>query len=393
MVIYVNEQVRTKYRSSPGPDIPTIYKNRTESGTPTLGSGVSSVARTADRLLSEIGNNVRNAAREIFTNSTQNGSIGGRIESLGQSISQSIRDTFNDPNLNLSDISNENFGIEFTRKLRRTSRAIALYMPDTLNFTQNQSYQDLSFSGNTLVTGLFAGVSMADMVKKYGAGIPRTEFVNNLGPFLANYFLGNAGTSALFGTVSNPLLDVIYSSPQLRTFRFDFAFYPRSGQEALEVQNIINTLKFHQAPEIAPEGNGYFMVPPSEFDIKFFYNGRENPNIPKISTCVLESIDVDYAPNGFAAYEVPGENSPSRGGTGTPVAVRVSLQFKETLYLTKEYYASPSVGEGDNLSQSNVPTFSQSQPTVTVNRETQGGASGAIIGGEVTGVTTTWDGR
>ena len=67
------------------------------------------------------------------------------------------------------------------------------------------------------------------------------------------------------------------------------------------------------------------------------YNGQENPNIPKIiGSCVLESIDLDYAPNGFAAYESVGENSPSKGGTGTPVATRMTLRFKETTIVTKQ---------------------------------------------------------
>ena len=51
---------------------------------------------------------------------------------------------------------------------------------------------------------------------------------------------------------------------------------------------------------------------------------------------MLESIDLNYAPNGFSAYEVPGENKPSLGKTGMPVAIQMTLQFKETTYLTKE---------------------------------------------------------
>jgi hypothetical protein len=100
---------------------------------------------------------------------------------------------------------------------------------------------------------------------------------------------------------------------------------------------IIKKLKFHQAPEIASRAGGRFLIPPSEFDIQFFYNGFENPNIPKVSTCVLDTIDVDYAPNGFSAYEVPGSLKPEEGETGTPTGIRLSLQFKETQIITKEF--------------------------------------------------------
>jgi hypothetical protein len=119
--------------------------------------------------------------------------------------------------------------------------------------------------------------------------------------------------------------------------------YPRSSKEALEVQRILNRLRFHQAPEILKEGAGgfgsFFLVPPSEFDIEFYYNGRINPNIPKISTCVLTSIDTDYAPNGWAAYEVPSDRGNSvLGKTGMPVGIRLSLNFQETEILTKDNF-------------------------------------------------------
>ena len=80
-------------------------------------------------------------------------------------------------------------------------------------------------------------------------------------------------------------------------------------------------------------------MPPSEFDIEFYYNGEVNKNIPTVSTCVLETIDVDYAPNGFAAYETGNSNRPEKGGTGMPVGIRLDLGFKEVEILTKKYFA------------------------------------------------------
>jgi hypothetical protein len=118
-------------------------------------------------------------------------------------------------------------------------------------------------------------------------------------------------------------------------------FYPRSRIEAKEVQNIIQRIRFHQAPEVLGNNSagglgGYFLVPPSEFDIKFYYNGAENPNIPSISTCVLQTVDVDYAPSGFAAYEVLEDKGvPGLGSTGMPVGIRLGLVFKETQIITK----------------------------------------------------------
>ena len=60
---------------------------------------------------------------------------------------------------------------------------------------------------------------------------------------------------------------------------------PRNEQESLSMRNIIKTLRFHGAPELNFAGT--FWIPPAEFDISFFHNGRENRNIPRINTCVL----------------------------------------------------------------------------------------------------------
>jgi hypothetical protein len=260
------------------------------------------------------------------------------------------------------------------RTINRTTDAIALYMPDTLNFTFNQGYSDpavIDSLGNlgTVATLLAAGGSIKDAFEQTrstsGLGPAVAGLLGNLTPFALQAIRQSAGgiagniaglTIAAGGRASNPGLEILYSSPSFRSFRFEFMFYPRSQKEANEVMNIIDKLKFHQAPEISSFGGGKFLIPPSEFDIEFFYNGYENPNIPKISTCVLEVIDVDYAPNGFSAYEVPKQETATKGGTGTPTAIRLSLQFKETQIITKEFLRGESyeIGGTSTTAQSSA---------------------------------------
>jgi len=227
------------------------------------------------------------------------------------------------------------------RTIRRTAETIALYMPDSLVFSQQQGYSDLELVGD--LTKLASGTaSVVDGMKR---GIDTTESLKNgavnLSPFLASMLPGKLGQAAFavgFGLVNNPMLELLYSAPVLREFNFDFMFYPRSEKEGKEVQQILKTLKFHQAPEIRKDSYSNFLIPPSEFDIKFYYNGYENPNIPEISTCILTSIDVNYAPNGFSTYEVPRDFKPKSGGTGMPVAIGLSLKFRETEFMTKDHY-------------------------------------------------------
>ena len=223
-------------------------------------------------------------------------------------------------------------------------------MPDTLQFNYNQGYSDLSMNQGILpmISGAGeAGMSAIQSIAKGGSVASAVKgALKNMTPFigtkLAEAILpggpGSAISASLFGAVLNPQLELLYSSPEFRTFRFEFMLYPRSKKEAKEVQKIIHRLKFHQAPEILQGGvAGLFLVPPSEFDISFYYNGQINNNIPKISTCVLANIETDYAPNGqFSAYEIPSERgAPELGGTGMPVGIRLALTFKETQILTK----------------------------------------------------------
>lgn len=261
----------------------------------------------------------------------------------------------------LSSLGQQALSGQGLRTTRRTVDTVALYMPDTLTFTDNQRYGELEMGG-TVAAGAMSAI--AGGIETYRAGGDANAIGRNLSPFVFNALTGNSLVTgalgqnmstflfAASGLAKNPMMEVLYTSPQLRTFRFDFMFYPRSEAEAKEVYDIIERIRFHQAPEYLKNSGGFYLIPPSEFDIKFMYNGQENPNIPKIlGSCVLESVDLDYAPNGFAAYESVGQNSPTKGGTGTPVATRLSLSFKETTIVTKHDFETgqnraSNVGEG-----------------------------------------------
>lgn len=263
--------------------------------------------------------------------------ISGTVKNSLDTLDPSRKELVNDIASGLSrstGISDLNFN-----RTVRTGQTICLYMPDTLVFADSQDYTATSLN-NKFTKGLAIGSNVVSSIKDFikNEGDPKgliEKLGPNLSPFALSALGGNTLTAGLLGVVSNPLLEVIYSSPQFRTFRFDFMFNPRSQQESAQVLDIIYKFRFHQAPEVAQQGSGFFLRPPSSFDIQFMYNGKENPNIPKISTCVLTNIDVDYAPNGFSSYEVPGQVTPSKGGTGMPVSIRLSLGFTETQIMNK----------------------------------------------------------
>jgi len=254
------------------------------------------------------------------------------------------------------------------RATTRISETIALYMPDTLNFDHAQQYNKASAGGGLFAGVVSAGTSLVDTLNSdntdYGKGY---YAVQNMSPYLKSAFFKNLGDfgkiafQASTGLAENPMMEMLYSSPDFRTFRFDFNFYPRSTQEAKQVLDIISCLRFHQAPEANKDYGNFYLVPPSEFDISFYYNGKVNPNIPQISTCVLEQINVNYAPNGFSTYEIPGSDA-FQGGTGMPVSITLSLQFRETEIMTKQAFNNQDGNQ--RKTKSVTPVSSPTQSTI-----------------------------
>jgi len=225
---------------------------------------------------------------------------------------------------------------------RRPRTYINLYVPDTVQVSYSATYNEQSLT-DALGTPYFlaqAGSSVINAVGEMASGGPPTvaNILNAAGndPYLRQFagtLLGKAGlvkdgqaVSQLLnrgiGQALNPQLQVLFQSVGFRTFQFDFTLTPYSAEEALAIEKIIYEFKYASAPEINRNGvfgtQGMFFKVPDMFDIQFFYDGRENRKVHRITRCVLENISVDYAPIGWATYD-----------RGEPVQTRLSLQFKE----------------------------------------------------------------
>jgi hypothetical protein len=224
---------------------------------------------------------------------------------------------------------------------RMPDKSIALYIPDTVNVSYGASYDDISLT-ESLGKAYFlaqAGTSMLDMFTNNGGKI-NEQLANKAAsdPFI-RYSLANAAGKALgmsnvgdlaargMGEAINPQLQVLFRGVGFRTFQFDFVFTPYSKEETENVKKIIQAFKYAAAPEINPLGyfsQGVFMKVPYPFQIQFFYKGQENPYVHKIGETVLENINVDYGPNGWSTFN-----------DGSPVQIKMTLQFKETVIVDK----------------------------------------------------------
>jgi len=123
--------------------------------------------------------------------------------------------------------------------------------------------------------------------------------------------------------VANPQREQLFKNVGFRTFQFKYQFMPKSTTETENIRNIINKLKFHMHPELS--ASGIYYIYPSEFDIQYYFRGKENEYLHKISSCALTNMQVDYGGDQFSTF-----------ADGSPVLYNLTLTFVELETMTKE---------------------------------------------------------
>lgn len=201
-------------------------------------------------------------------------------------------------------LGNENISIKSPTK--RNVATISLYIPDTMAFTYNASYGQLSLVDAATQLPSLAG-------KSFGA----LASIANSGP-------GRLLAKGL-GVAFNPQQQLLFDGIDFRTYQMAFTFTPYSKKEAETVAKIVKMLKMHAAPRLLEGSAGMFFVPPSQFELDFLFNGKRNENVGRVAESVIESIDVNYSPNGFSTF-----------GDGAPVQTTLTINFKEIELITRE---------------------------------------------------------
>ncbi len=239
--------------------------------------------------------------------------------------------------------------IDLSRKTRRAASSICLYMPDTVTNQLVNDYDAVSLTAALGRAGLAAqgmssvGSSLSETLAGFqganptfglgGGGSPGTGggFGAEIGGAIAEKTgqFGAGITDVLLfsaGLAQNPQVELLFKNIQNREFLFDFKFAPRNAKEAAAIRNIIKEFRFHAAPEIPENSSGRYFIPPSEFDIEFMIGQGQNSNLPRISTCVLQGIDVNYGSAGqWTAFQ-----------DGMPVEISLQLRFKEVEIMHKK---------------------------------------------------------
>ena len=167
--------------------------------------------------------------------------------------------------------------------------------------------------------------------------------VNVMGNYLASSALDGDGTLSktmqlLSRETANPRKEMMFNSVNMRTFNFEYVFAPQTREEARNVEKIIMQFKYHAHPSFhrtADEfdtpntSNDNILNYPSEFNIVHYKDGKRNTHLPRMATCVLTDVGVDYSKGVESSFE-----------DGMPSIIKLSLTFKEIAMLTKEDIAN-----------------------------------------------------
>ena len=140
---------------------------------------------------------------------------------------------------------------------------------------------------------------------------------------VAAFFAGQATGKNIFtrstGKMLNPNLELIFSGPSLRQFAYTYKFTPREAGEAKMIRKIVRFFKKHMAAK-REGGKEMFLKSPDVFRLKYiFKDGGQHPFLNKIKLCALQSLDVQYTPDGsYMTYD-----------DGSMTSYQVSMQFGE----------------------------------------------------------------
>ena len=242
-------------------------------------------------------------------------------------------------------------GFSVSPPISSIKSCISLYMPDTLTATYDANYEEMSLTADLgpTITTLRAVSASVDGYRKGTIGNSLSSDPNVVQAAVAaasavgvpGVNVENLGTllQRAQGFALNPQLQMVYRGTGLRSFQLSFTFTPKSAREATQVNNIINQFRFYSSPSLAQKvgtvtqstTNSMFLVPPSVFEVEFYVNGQKSVNLPRYGRCVMTGLDVNHAPNGFAAYD-----------DSSMVQTTLQMSFKEMDILTRDNFNDES---------------------------------------------------
>jgi hypothetical protein len=259
-----------------------------------------------------------------FINDSVQSSLGVNISGAGEALKSRLA----------------NFSLR--RNTNNNVKYIILPMPDNIGVSYDHLFLETGLTQALGVPGLLAqayGVTKGSDVSTAGASMYALELATSLARQVPG--LGEGAERVLFfgttGLALNPQLEMMFQGTGLRKFILDFKLTPKNKRDADALfatsinTGILHALKYYAAPEIPAGVSGRYFIPPAQFEITFFHGNKTNTSLIKTKKCVLNSVAVDYTPNGYVTHS-----------DGYPAQISLQLNFTETSILSRSDFGKSS---------------------------------------------------
>ena len=222
--------------------------------------------------------------------------------------------------------------------LGESKEKILIYMPEDIQSEYGANWGGAGFGllskaimggvSNTFDGNFNIGDAFDIGLRAAGGSLQRKTIDTLVG--VANKALGTSVTTnqALAGTegrVVNPNVEMMYESPEMRTFSLNFKMFSSSADESEEIRRICNTFKKNMLPTFG----GQFIKVPNIVKVTFMTGNNPNEFVSQFKPCAVSNVAINYTPDGsWATYKGVSKKS-DKAVIGAPVATSITLQFKE----------------------------------------------------------------
>jgi len=224
----------------------------------------------------------------------------------------------------------------------RLDTAIALYMPPQVQVSYKSQYSDTPIGGGTaaamdVYSAVMAGrgieSAMKTAINKGGQALKegvKGQVLSMVGAVMPGMSGAREAFEIAEGYIQSDRMELAFKGIDKRAFSYTFKMIPRNDRESDEIRKIIFAFKANMLPEFK-DGvrNGREMIMPNTFDIEYMYNGKENDYLHKISTCVLEDLQVTQGGSRYKTFTAKDDGAP-------PVETSITLSFRELELITRE---------------------------------------------------------
>ena len=213
--------------------------------------------------------------------------------------------------------------------LNSNGNSVTMYIPTNVSVSDSLRYESVSTGAvgaimekgmNNLTADDIGAIAFqnAEAIAGIAGGV-----VGSAGG-VAGTVIGAGGVAGIVGNVKaelsqtrqrvmNPREFMLFRSPTIRQFGYNFTFIPRSDVEALSIPNIIRFFREAAYPSMHAGGIDY--VFPDAFKIKYVNTN----SLIKIPEVVCISVNVTYNPNSVSYYRID----------NMPVEISMQLSFQE----------------------------------------------------------------